>query len=72
MCGPMKNKYGMVMIVPLDKSVQSMYEWGGVCNVLFLSFSFQTIQLFNEYGVDIFNHYKGSDKKTSSEYTTTK
>ena len=54
--------HGMVTIGSLDKVVQSMYQWYGVQNILLLSLSFPKNQLFNKYGVDIYNHYKGSDK----------
>ena len=72
MCGLIHYKHEMLIIGTLDKFVQSMYHWDEVQNVLFLSLSFQTIQLFNEYNVDIFNNYKGSDKNTNSEYIITK
>ena len=62
----------MVIIGPLEKAIKSMYQWDGVQNVLFLSLSFQKLQVLNEYDVDISNHYKGSDKKTNFEYIMTK
>ena len=62
MCGLIQYKHGMVFIGPLDKVSQIMYQCDDFQNVFLLSLSCQTLQLFNEYGVDIFNHYKGSDK----------
>ena len=58
----------MVIIGPLDKVVQSMYQRDDVKNLSFFSILCQTPQLFNEYGVDIFNNYKGFDKKRNFEY----
>ena len=72
MCGLIHYKHGMVIIGPLDKSVQRIYQRNDFQNVFLLSLSCQTIQLFNEYGVYIINRYKGSDKKKFFEYITTK
>ena len=49
-CGQTQYKQGMVIIGHFNKVVQSMDQWNGVINVLFLSISRQTLQLFNEYG----------------------
>ena len=47
---------------PFDKVIQSKDQWNGI-RIFFLSLSCQTLQLFNECGVEIFNHYKDFYKK---------
>ena len=51
------HKHGILIIGLLDKIFKSMYQWDAFQNLLFLSLYFQTLQLFNECGVNIFNHY---------------
>ena len=56
---------------PSDNFIQSMDKWNDIRNVFFLSLPPQTLQLFNEYGVETFNYYKYSGDKTNFEYVMT-
>ena len=49
----------------------SMDQWDGMWNVLSLLLSCQTIQLFNDYGVEIFHHYKYYDNNINFEWVMT-
>ena len=67
-CGMIQYNHGMVIICPFDKFDQSMDEWNDVINILFVSLSCQTLQLFNEYYMEIFNCYKYSENKSNFYY----
>ena len=58
----------MVFIGNFNKVVQIIDKWNVVINVLLLLLSCQTLHYFNECCVEIFFHYKDSDKKTKFEY----
>ena len=61
-CGMIRYTYEMVIICHFLKAVQIMDQLNGIINVLFLSIYHQIIQLFIEYGVDVSNNYKYSNK----------
>ena len=66
--GPTQYNHGMVIIVPIDREIQRIDKWIGVIIFLLFSFSLQTLLLFNEYDLGIFNYYKDSENGTNFEY----
>ena len=55
-----KYKYVMLIIGTFGNVIKSMDKCNDVRNLFFLSISHQTFRLFNEYDMEIFNHYKNS------------
>ena len=58
----------MVFIGPFYKLVQSVDKCYGVINVLIILLSQQTLQSFNENGVEIFHQFKEYYNEKNFEY----
>ena len=59
---PIHYKNALVIIGTVGKVIESLDMCNEIRNALFFSISRQTLQLFNTYAVEIFNHYKDYDR----------